>query len=113
MRPEMIGSTVYTPEEIGTLKGNLDYDDVAPYVGLGYGRAFGKEAQWVFSFDIGVLFQTFDVSLSVDGLLSQDPEFQSDLKQEEDDVDDELDIIKVYPVLYHSAKQSGIKMESF
>ena len=26
-------------------------------------------------------------------------QFQSDLKQEEDDVDDELDIIKIYPVL--------------
>jgi len=81
------------------LKGDLDFDDIAPYVGLGYGRTFGEEAQWVFAFDLGVLFQTFDVSLSADGLLSQDPEFQSDLKQEEEDVDDELDIIKVYPVL--------------
>lgn len=96
---ETIGGRRYTPEEIGTLMGDLDFDQLAPYVGIGYGRAVGPDRRWSFVFDLGLIFQSFEVDLRADGLLASDPQFRADLEEEEDDIQEELDDFKVYPVL--------------
>ena len=38
-----IGSTTYTPAEVGTMTGKLDFKTIAPYVGLGWGNGVGED----------------------------------------------------------------------
>ena len=95
-----IGDHDYPPELVGTLTGQLDFKDVAPYIGIGFGNAIGPyEQTWSFVFDFGVIIQTFDATLQSDGPLSGNSTFQEDLKKQEKDLQDSLDPFKIYPVL--------------
>ncbi len=95
-----IGDETYTAEEIGVLSGDLSFRDVAPYVGIGWGNAFGKARRWGFMTDLGVAFiGSPRVALSATGTLAGDPEFRANLAKEEDDLQDEADKFKIYPVL--------------
>lgn len=95
-----IGDTVYTGAEIGTLSGDLSFNNIAPYIGIGWGNAFGKDKRWGFLSDFGVAFiGSPDVSLSATGTLASDPGFLPDLAREEDEVEDDISDFKIYPVL--------------
>lgn len=97
--PEKIGDNTYPPELIGDLKGDLEFEDVAPYVGIGFGRAVGEDQRLSFVFDLGVVFQSYEFSLEATGPASQVPQFQQDLQKEEDDIQEDLDDFEIYPVL--------------
>jgi hypothetical protein len=49
-----IGNTIYTPADIGTLKGSLDIDGLSPYVGIGWGNPFAGQRRWGFTMDMGL-----------------------------------------------------------
>lgn len=95
-----IGDNEYPPEAIGTLTGQLDFEDSSPYFGIGFGNAIGPyEQTWSFVFDLGIIIQTFDATLAASGPASALPQFQADLKKEEQDLQDSLDQFEFYPVL--------------
>jgi len=95
-----IGDHDYPAEAVGTLNGELSFKNAAPYIGIGFGNAIGPyEQTWSFVFDLGVIIQTFDSTLTADGPISGDPGFQADLKKEQDDLQDSCDQFKIYPVL--------------
>jgi hypothetical protein len=95
-----IGGTDYTAAELGTLTGKIDYNDLAPYVGIGWGNAVGKNKQWSFSCDFGVVFQGEpNIDLVANGTLASDPTFQTNLAKEKQELKDELDDYKYYPVI--------------
>ncbi len=94
-----IGGGSYTPDEIGTLTGSVEFDDLAPYVGIGWGDTLGRNKRWGFYTDLGVAFGSSpDVRLSATGAGSV-PGLEDDLAREEDDIQDKLDFLKYYPVL--------------
>jgi hypothetical protein len=97
--PEKIGDNEYPPELIGDLEGELEFENVAPYVGIGFGHAVGENQRLSFIFDLGVIFQSYEVSLDATGPAAQLPQFQQDLQREEDDIQEDLDGFKIYPVL--------------
>ncbi|HOW43326.1 MAG TPA: hypothetical protein P5110_02400 [Candidatus Omnitrophota bacterium] len=95
-----IGGVTYTSAEVGTLKGELDFNSLAPYLGIGYGNPFGTESNWSFNFDIGVMFQgSPDLSVTTDGTLAANAAFQANLAREKADLEDELDEFEFYPVI--------------
>ena len=94
-----IGGRAYTPAQIGTLHGEIEFDNVSPYAGIGFGHAVGENQRLSFIFDLGVIFQSYEFDLSSDGLAAQSPQFQADLAEEEKDVQDTLDDFKIYPVI--------------
>jgi hypothetical protein len=97
---QKIGDHEYTPEEIGTLTGSVDFRKFAPYIGIGFGNAVGPDTSWNFVFDLGIMFQGVPgISLTADGTMSGDPTFQADLAKEEANVQDEADKFQFYPVL--------------
>jgi opacity protein-like surface antigen len=96
---ETIGDNEYTPEEIGTINGSVEFDPIAPYIGIGYGNAVLPDASLTFAVDFGVIFQTYDIEVSATGLASQDPTFQADLDELRSDIEDELNRLKIYPVI--------------
>ncbi len=95
-----IGDTTYSADEIGTLSGDLTFDKVAPYIGIGWGNAFGKSKRWGFISDLGVAYTgSPNVALSATGTLASNPTFQGNLAREEADMQGDVDEYKFYPVL--------------
>ena len=93
-----IGDQTYTVSEIGTLNGEIDFNDFAPYVGLGWNTAFGKDRNWGFIFELGVMFQGSPTAdLSATGPIASDPAFQAELAKEENNLQDDLDNFEFYP----------------
>lgn len=95
------GNNVFTPAQVGTLDGGVDFRTLAPYAGIGWGSPLDSEGNWAFEADIGVLFQGApDVTLrSIDGELSGQQVLLDALAQEEEELEDELDIFKFYPIV--------------
>ena len=97
---EEIGGVVYTAAEIGTLFGSVEVDDVAPYIGIGWGNALNDGRRWGFYCDFGVAFTNSpDVDLSANGSMASDPGFRASLAREREDIEDDLEFFKFYPVI--------------
>lgn len=94
-----IGGATYPGRLVGTLSGDLTFEEVAPYLGIGFGNAATSPGGWSFSFDLGVVLQTSELELTADGPLNRFPEFRDDLEAEEEDIQDEIDKYEIYPVL--------------
>jgi len=96
-----IGGTTYTPAEIGSFGGTVDFNEFSPYVGIGWGNAVEKGQRLTFSFDIGVLLQgSPNVEFTASGgTLSSDPALLADLEQEESDLETDLEDYELYPVV--------------
>jgi len=100
--PQQVGSHTYAPEVIGTLSGEVKFDNtVAPYFGIGFGNAVGEDQLLTFSLDLGVILQSYSVTLTsngtgMDALLDT---FREDLVKEEQLIQDSLDDFKLFPVL--------------
>lgn len=94
-----LGETTYTASEVGVLSGGLSFNRVAPYIGIGWGNAFGKDKRWGFVSDFGVAFiGAPDIALSATGAGSNSA-LQADLAREEEELQDDLSGFKIYPVL--------------
>ena len=87
-----IGGISFTPQQIGTITGNIDTDELAYYAGIGFGNPVSRDGRWTVMLDLGVYILASDpeIDLSADGTASSHPIFQSQLEIEEEDVEDEL-----------------------
>lgn len=94
-----IGDVSYTPAEVGTLNSKVTFDDLAPYLGIGWGNAVAGEKGLGFSADLGVVFQgSPNANLTASGgTLSTDPTFLTELKKEEAELNDGLSDFEYYP----------------
>jgi len=81
------------------LYGSIESDDVAPYVGIGWGNPLTTDRRWGFTCDFGVAFtDSPDVSIYARG--GTEPEgFDEELDKLETDVEDFFDEFKLYPVI--------------
>lgn len=93
-----IGNTTYSLTEIGTLTGVIQNDDIAPYVGIGWGNPAGS--RFGFFLDLGIAFQGKPtVLLAADGTaVSTIPAFAADLERERQDFENSIDLFRYYPV---------------
>lgn len=100
-----IGSTPYTPAEIGILNAEVDFRPVAPYLGIGYENIFFEEivggTRYVEAIPIayfvrlGILFQGRpSVTLTSTGTVTA-----ADLAIEARELEDDFAYFKAYPVL--------------
>lgn len=97
--PVTVGDRTYTPQEIGTLAGDVTANDVTPALTIGYG---GKLARGLaVGIEAGALFQGRPEvgTLTATGLLADNPQFQEDLRREIEEIEDDIEKYKVYPVL--------------
>jgi len=96
-----IADHTYNAAGIGTITGSVDFNELAPYAGIGWSAGHGASGDWTVSVDLGVMFQGSPSvsSLSASGPLSSDPAFNADLDQERDNIKDKMDSFKYYPVV--------------
>ncbi len=97
-----INGIPYTVDDVGSLNGNVDFNSLAPYLGIGWGNPFGAEGNWSFSCDLGVVFQgSPNVTLTATGnpAVINNPDFQANLEAERRDLEDDLEPFKYYPVV--------------
>jgi hypothetical protein len=95
--PVRIGDNIYTPAEMGTLSGTIEFKDTAPYLGLGWGNTSRGKKRLRFVLDGGLLFQgsgnVVDYSASGGGV-SQD-----DLNIEAAQIEDDISDVDFWPIL--------------
>ena len=99
---EQIGEHTYPPDVIGTLFGTIEVkNDVAPYLGIGFGNPVNEEQLLTFMLDLGLVFQSYDVSLTSNGagMTTLHDTFRQDLVLEEQNMQDDLDSFRIFPVL--------------
>ena len=96
-----IGGQNFTPAEVGTIAGTVEFRKYAPYLGLGWGNAVGAHNRLGFSLEIGVLFQgSPDVEMSSQGgTFSDDPTLISEIENEERSIENDLSSFEYYPVV--------------
>lgn len=98
-----LNGNVYPAAAVGSLNGKVDFNKVAPYLGIGWGNAVAADKGWGFSTDIGVLFQgSPNASLSNTGctaLAAVCSRIATDVAAEERSLKDDTDSFKAYPVL--------------
>jgi len=90
-----IGDQTFTPSEIGTLSGQAEFANFAPYAGLGYDGFIAGSKNWSFNARAGIMFigaPNVDL-VSANGSLSNNPLLREELDEEN------LDNIKYYPVV--------------
>ena len=91
--------TTYTAGTGDSVNAEVDFDDIAPYVGLGLGTA-GVEGGLSLSADIGVMFQgTPDAQITINTDAATQAAADRYAREAEDDLDDDLEDFELYPVI--------------
>lgn len=52
-----LNDRTYAASTVGNLNGEIKFNKIAPYLGIGFGNAAAADKTWGFSSDFGVLFQ--------------------------------------------------------
>lgn len=99
-----LNGNTYTAANAGSLNGQIDFRNFAPYLGIGWGNAAGADkGGFSFSSDIGVLFQGSPrTALANNGCSAPAPvcaQLASDVAAENARLKDEVKDFKAYPVL--------------
>ena len=96
-----IGNQTFTPAQVGTLNMQGDLEDTAPFVGLGWDSSFDTARGFSFRFIAGAMLTgspQIDLT-STGGTLSNDANFQTQLANEEQNLQDDIDDYEIYPVV--------------
>ncbi len=95
-----IGDTTYSASNVGTLEGKVTFNEIVPYIGIGWDTSFGKNNRFGLLVDLGIMYQgSPDIELSANGPIASNQAFQSDVQAEEDKLQDDLDQYEYYPVI--------------
>jgi len=97
-----INDIEYDVTELGKLDAKLDFDKFAPYAGIGWGNDSRSEG-FGFSLDLGVLVGQTHVGLTPTygsaATAAVRQSIDADIVAEQKKLDDDLDKLKVYPVI--------------
>lgn len=92
-----IGGSPFTPEQIGVLHANADFNDTAPYLGLGWRWSVGHVG---ISLEAGAYFQGEPkVTITSTGTLANDPTYQAALENERKSLEEDMEFLGTYPVV--------------
>jgi len=94
----VIGGVPYDANLVGTLSSVTSFGSTAPYAGVGFDfTVLGKVG---LNLDFGVLWQGDpEVTLAASGPLASDPSFQTALEAERQELVDEVEDYKAWPVV--------------
>ncbi|MEM8934995.1 MAG: hypothetical protein AAGC77_01145 [Pseudomonadota bacterium] len=98
--PLQVGDVVFNPADLGTVRGDVQANDVAPFLGVGFDDALTGIMPLSFSIMVGAAFTGEpDVALTaVDGLLEGDPMLEAELAREQANLQEDIDDYRIYPI---------------
>lgn len=96
------GNNTYTPADIGQVDAGAYYDNnIAPYIGIGWGGKDVSRNGWSFSLDVGALYQgstqVYANATVNNPLLAA--QIKSDVENERQQIEDDIKDYKWYPVI--------------
>lgn len=99
-----VGSNSFSRSEIGTVTVDIDVEDFGPYLGIGWDKPLDATKRWILTFDIGAYYQgSADVEMTSNGTCVNSvligAACRNELEQEENEIEDELEDYKFYPVV--------------
>lgn len=94
-----IGNGIYTPDQIGTLTGQLTFKKAAPYIGVGWGNAFAKPTGWNFVLDVGALYQSRPKFRLTTNSVACNAACQADIAAEQAEAETDLRSFRWYPAV--------------
>lgn len=91
---------LYTPQQIGTIKGVINFRRIAPYLGIGFDSGHENASGFSFNADLGVLFQgnARGKIKSISGALANNATAIQNVKDDVIKAVNKKKIIKYYPV---------------
>jgi hypothetical protein len=94
-----LGDAQYTQAQVGVLTGRADVKDFSPALTLGWGGS--KRRGLFFMSEAGVLFQGAARlrEFTATGTAATNAAFRADLERERQSLQDDIDKVKVYPIL--------------
>lgn len=95
-----INDVTYNASDLGFLEAEIEYDTVAPYIGIGWGNAVGNH-DWTFTIDLGVLYLgSPDVDINYGcNVPALCDDIDDDVQAEKDELEDEAEDYEWWPVL--------------
>ena len=96
-----VGGVTFTPGEVGSLVGEVEYSDVSPYLGIAFDNFTNSVAGWSFNARAGVMFVgSPDITVnSVGGTLSSDAALLNALNAEIDSLEEDAEDYEFFPVV--------------
>lgn len=95
-----VGNVAYAVSPGDSLNAKVDFNAIAPYLGIGWGNAVRPGKKWGFLFDLGVVFQgSPDATISASGPIVTNPAFAADVARETSELKNDLDSLDIYPVV--------------
>lgn len=99
-----VNGNTYTGAAGDSINGQLDFGSTAPYLGLGYSsRSNQTNTGLSLNFDLGVRMGKADVALQANGFNNLSPtqraQLDADLAKERAKLQDDVKVLKTYPVL--------------
>lgn len=99
----VINDRRYSASEAGRLDGRIDFRNLAPYFGLGWGKAPRAEKGWGIALDVGAMLQGKPrVALATSGCSLPQPmcaQLAEDVSVERASLGDKVDNFRFYPVI--------------
>ena len=99
----VINNRHYSASEAGRLDGRIDFRNLAPYLGIGWGKAPQAEKGWGVALDVGAMLQGRPrVALATSGCSLPQPmcaHLAEDISVERASLSDKVDNFRVYPVI--------------
>ena len=67
-----VGARTYYPKDLGRMTGEVKFDKLAPYFGIGWGNPVSEYKKWGFVFDLGMIYQnSCHVDFEAVGMIAQ------------------------------------------
>ncbi len=96
----VIGNTSFTPAEVGRISATLEYQQIAPYIGIRYDTAHHDILPFALRIRAGLFYMgKANVSMSTSGTLSSNAAFLAELAREEQNLEEDFDILGFYPAI--------------
>lgn len=94
-----VGDETWTREEVGQLQASMVYDDLSPFLSVGYGHAAGTGAGIFLELGGAFIGEPGVELTSEGGTESDNPDFQAAMESQERDLEDDLSDASIYPIL--------------
>ncbi len=93
-----LGFSRFSPEVMGEVTTTIDFPSVVPALAIGWGHL--SQSGWAFNVDLGIaLLGEGDANLSSSGSCNQNAQCREQLKNEEEEIEKDLDEFELFPLL--------------